>query len=46
MREPEMAWVANVMCRAAVAGEPAERLAREVEEFLAPFQRLRYSFDQ
>jgi glycine hydroxymethyltransferase len=46
MREPEMARVADLMRRAVLVGEPADRLAREVEEFVAPFQRLRFSFDQ
>ena len=45
MKEAEMATVARFIHRAAVGGEPPERLAGEIEVFLAPFQRLHYSFD-
>lgn len=46
MGEPEMARVATLIRRAALDREPAERLAREVEELVRPFDTVRFSFDR
>jgi glycine hydroxymethyltransferase len=43
MLEPQMKSVARFM-RRAVAGEPSERLAAEIEEFLGDYQTVRYTF--
>lgn len=43
MLEPQMKVIARFM-RRAVAGEPSERLAAEIEEFLKDYQTVRYTF--
>lgn len=43
MLEPQMKLVARFM-RRAVVGEPSERLAAEIEEFLKDYQTVRYTF--
>lgn len=43
MLEPQMKVVARFM-RRAVAGEPSDRLASEIEEFLEDYQTVRYTF--
>ena len=44
MKESEMAVIARLMRRAVFDGEPAESVRQDVEELLAGFRRLQYTF--
>jgi len=45
MREGEMAEIADLISRAIIGGEPAERVAADVAELRREFSRVSYAFD-